>query len=110
MGRQDAVFLLDREDAMPSEDELRELYDAATNRLFGAVRKRNGLLMQLDQMIRPLMGTSPLVGLVPEFDSGRARDLLRQVDELAPEMVEAMEEANGYARQLHRLEMRWIKL
>ncbi len=95
---------------MPDDEEVRVLYDTTTSRLFGLVRARNTLLMQLDQMIRPLMSTSPLVGLVAEFDTQKARDLLRRVDDLTPQIVATMQEANGYARRLRRLEIRWIKL
>ena len=94
---------------MPSED-VGPLHEAAWEHLCELVSQRDKLLHSLEAAARVAMDITPAIGVVIDYDSISARDLLDAIDQLTPRIVAQMEELNGYARQIGKPEITWRKI
>ena len=77
--------------------DLRRLYREAWNRLFSVVKMRNNLLRRLDMMAAPAMSMTLATGMIYDFDTDTARELVYQIEELTPHINAGMQELNEYA-------------
>ncbi len=94
---------------MPEED-VRDLYYAAWERLEQLVLERSKLLHALEAPAQVPLDITSVTGFVIEYDTAAARDVLNAIDELTPRISAAMGELNGYARQIGRKGVEWRKI
>ncbi len=90
--------------------DFRTPYRDAWNRLFGLVKLRNQRLQRLNSMAAPAMSLTLTTGMIYEFDTDLARELLNEIDELTPQIKAGIEEVNGYVDKIGTPEIRWQTL
>ena len=90
--------------------DFRKPYRDAWNRLFEVVKLRNQRLRHLDMMAAPAMSMTLATGMIYEFDTDVARELVNEIDELTPRIEKGMHEVNEYADKVGSPHIRWQSL
>ncbi len=87
--------------------EARKCYHDAWNRLYSTLQARNSLLRQIDSMAVPAISITMATNMIVQFDTDLARQLLNDVDDLAPRISEGMAEVNRFAEAAELPKLHW---
>ena len=90
--------------------DARTSYGKAWDRLFELLVQRNKSLRCLNMMVSLTTEVTPATGMVIEFDTSLARQLLDEVDTLTPRISEAIEDVNKDAEKIAKPQIQWRKL
>ncbi len=81
-------------------NEVRIQHTAAWEKLSELVRRRNKLLRDLGTRANFAADLTPATGMYGEFDADHARDILAKLEAMTFELDAALDELNGYAKQI----------
>lgn len=90
-----------RWDGFKSTPQL-EAYEAAWKQLSDLVRARNDRLDELKQLTAPAADLTLATGMYYQFDTGRARAILQEIDRLTPAILAGIEQVNDLAGAIGR--------
>jgi hypothetical protein len=82
-------------------------YEEAWKKLFGLAMKRNQCMEDLCDMVSASKEVSPAEGRLAELDTAEARRILDQIDELTPQVVQALDEFNAQRAKIGRPPLTW---
>ena len=85
-------------------------YGEAWERLFQLLLRRSNLLRHLELMVSLTKEGTPAAGMVIEFDTPLARQLLDELDTLTPLISAEIEEVNKYGERIGKPQIKWRKL
>ncbi len=82
-------------------------YEQARQKLLALVLARNKLLLRLDGLTLTPLNLSPASGLVADFDRTAARQIIDEVDRLAPQIDDLLAEVNRLAVECGKPTLDW---
>ncbi len=85
------------------------LHEEACRDLSELVQRRSRALRKLEKMAKAAAEIKPSTGIVVEFELERARDILAEVEELAPELAAGVVRVNRHARKIGKRQIHWMK-
>ena len=82
-------------------------YEEAWHKLFRLSTKRNQCMEDLCDMVVTSKDISPADGRLPSFDTAEARRILDKIDDLTPQVAQALEGFNAERARIGRPPLVW---